>query len=80
MKVPSGRGAWNAQESPVREHGASRMLTLTLPENSPPVGLLPALYSVWVTADALGQPDQVFCGLREYGMVCVFSAESLGLR
>lgn len=56
------------------------VLTLTVPGSSPPSGLLPTLYSIWVTADADGQPEQVLCGIAEYGMVCVFSAESLGLR
>jgi hypothetical protein len=56
------------------------MLTLPLADNAPPQGVLPALYSVWVTSDAAGRPDQVLCGLREYGMVCMYSAESLGLR
>ncbi|HEY3398868.1 MAG TPA: VCBS repeat-containing protein [Armatimonadota bacterium] len=56
------------------------LLTLTVPSASPPAGLLPALYSIWVTHDPTGRPQQVLCGLAEYGMVCVFPAEALGLR
>ncbi|NLO72815.1 MAG: VCBS repeat-containing protein [candidate division WS1 bacterium] len=58
----------------------SPLLTLPLPENAPPVGLLPALYSAWVSSDEAGRPDLVFCGLREYGLVCTFPAAGLGLR
>ncbi len=55
-------------------------LTLTVPGNSPPTGLLPALSSAWVTATPSGKPAQVLCALGEYGFVCVFSAEALGIR
>lgn len=56
------------------------VLTLTLADHAPPQGLLPALYSVWVTSDAQGRPDQVLCGLREYGLICLYPASALGLR
>jgi hypothetical protein len=55
------------------------VLTLTVPGSAPPAGVLPGLYSLAVSTSRTNRPAQVLCALREYGLVCAYPAEALGL-
>lgn len=55
------------------------VLALHVSGSAPPAGILPGLYSVAVTRSPSNRPGQVLGALREYGLVCAYPAEALGL-
>ncbi len=55
------------------------VLALHVSGSAPPAAILPALYSVAVTRSPSNRPGQVLGALHEYGLVCAYPAETLGL-